>query len=105
MSRYLIVAGVALAIVALSMLLARITRNLRRRETLRRLGLPVHGPLTLRQVETLRMFEDTELKFKKSFPHVSDAQRRAMTSDVLRQKGVLPKARRGSTQGLPKSYE
>jgi hypothetical protein len=39
------------------------------------------------------MFEATEMKFKKSFPHISDAQRRAMTSDVLREKGVLPKTR------------
>ncbi len=39
------------------------------------------------------MFEATETKFKKSFPHISDAQRRAMTSDVLREEGVLPKTR------------
>ena len=93
MSHYLIVAGFALAIVVLAVLLTKLVRNLRRRETLRRMGLPLHGALTLRQAEALRMFEATEVKFKKSFPHISDAQRRAMTSDVLREKGVLPKTR------------
>ena len=90
---YLIIAGFALAIFVLAMLLTGLVRNLRRREMLRRMGLPLHGALALRQAEALRMFEATEMKFKKSFPHISDAQRRAMTSDVLRAKGVLPKTR------------
>ena len=64
---------------------------------LRKLGLPLHGALTLRQAEALRMFEATEMKFKKSFPHISDAQRRAMTSDVLRSKGILPNGKGGAT--------
>jgi hypothetical protein len=93
MSHYLIVAGFALAIFVLAVLLTRLVRNLRRREMLRRMGLPLHGALTLRQAEALQMFEATEMKFKKSFPHISEAQRRAMTSDVLREKGILPKTR------------
>ena len=93
MSYYLIVAGFALAIVVLAVFLTKLVQNIRRRETLRRMGLPLHGALTLRQVEALRMFETTEMKFKKSFPHISDAQRRAMTSDVLREKRILPKTR------------
>ena len=89
----LIVAVFTLAIVVLAVLLTKFVRNLRRREMLRRLGLPLHGALTLGQADALRMFETTEMKFKKSFPHISDAQRRAMTSDVLRERGVLPKTR------------
>ena len=97
MSHYLIAAAFALAIVVLAVLLTKLVRNLRRREMLRRLGLPLHGALTIRQAEALRAFEATEMKFKQSFPHISDAQRRAMTSDVLRSKGILPKRKGGAT--------
>ena len=93
MERYAIIAGFGVAVVVLLVLLTKLVRNLRRREMLRTMGLPLHGALTLRQAEALRMFEATETKFKKSFPHISDAQRRAMTSDVLREEGVLPKTR------------
>ena len=93
MDSYLIVGGFGAIAVIVLLLLTRIVRNLKRREALRKMGLPAHGPLTIRQAEALRMFEDTEMKFKKSFPHISEAQRRAMTNDVLREKGVLPRAR------------
>ena len=93
MDSYWIGGGFVAIVVVVLPLLTRILRNLKRREALRRMGLPAHGPLTIRQVEALRMFEDTEMKFKKSFPHISEAQRRAMTNDVLREKGVLPRAR------------
>jgi hypothetical protein len=97
MSHYLSAAAFALAIVVLTVLLTKLVRNLRRREMLRRLGLPLHGALTIRQAEALRMFEATEMKCKQSFPHISDAPRRAMTSDVLRSKGILPKRKSGGT--------
>jgi hypothetical protein len=97
MSHCLSATAFALAIVVLAVSLTKLVRNLRRREMLRRLGLPLRGALTIRRAEALRMFEATEMKYKQSFPHISDAQRRAMTSDVLRSKGILPKQKGGAT--------
>jgi hypothetical protein len=86
-------AGLAGVLALLMLLLTHLVKKAKRRETLKKLGLPLNAALTEEQAQALRTFEDTDMKLKKSFPTVSDRQRELIARDILRDKGMLPKKR------------
>ncbi|MEO8741432.1 MAG: hypothetical protein ABI537_17270 [Casimicrobiaceae bacterium] len=81
--------------ILLVLLLARLVGNSKRREVRKKLGLPVNSRLTEQESQAFMAFENTDMKLKKSFPTMSDGQRQAMAREVLRDKGVLPKKKKG----------
>ena len=91
-----IAGGLAVVVLLLVVLLARMVGNSKRREIRRKLGLPEGARLTPEQAAAFQAFENTDMKLKKSFPTMSDTQREAMAREVLRDKGVLPKQKRKS---------
>ena len=95
MGYYWIAIGIGVVFGALMPLLARRARNRRRRQTLRKLGLPTGASLTGLQLRAFRAFEDTEMRLKMSFPGIPDAQRELLVREVLDDRGLLP--RREST--------
>jgi hypothetical protein len=97
MSRYLIVAGFMLAIVVLLVLLIRLVSDHKRRQTLRKMSLPTDAPLTQLQLRAFRAFEDTDMRLRKSFPGISDAQRQVIARDILRDKGLLPRGKKSAS--------
>ena len=94
MEHYWLPIGLGLAIVVLILLLTKLVANHKRRETLVKLGLPADAKLTAQQVNAFRVFEDTDMRLRKSFPGIPDAQRALIARDVLRDKGMLPKRTR-----------
>jgi hypothetical protein len=87
-------AGVAAVALLLVLLLARLVGNAKRREIRKKLGLPEHARLTPEQEAAFMAFENTDMKLRKSFPTISDAQRESMARDILRDKGMLPRKSR-----------
>ncbi len=94
MEYYWLPIGLGLAVVVLMLLLTKLVANHKRRETLVKLGLPGDAKLTAQQLHAFRTFEDTDMRLRKSFPGVSNAQRAVIARDVLRDKGMLPKRSR-----------
>lgn len=95
MELYWVVLGFAAIVLLLILLLARLVGNAKRREIRKKLGLPATARLTPAEAEAFRTFENTDMRLKKSFPTLSDTQRQTMARDVLRDKGMLPKPKRG----------
>ena len=93
MAYYWIAIGIGVVFGALMPLLARRARNHRRRQTLRKLGLPTHAPLTGLQLRAFRAFEDTEMRLKMSFPGIPDAQRELLVRTALDDSGLLPQTK------------
>ena len=85
--------GLGVLLLLLILLLARLVSNAKKRETLKRLGLPPSAKLTPEQANAFRAFEDTDMKLKRTFPKMSDTQRRTIATDMLRDTGVIPKRR------------
>jgi flagellar biosynthesis/type III secretory pathway M-ring protein FliF/YscJ len=71
--------------------LARMVGNARRRRIRKSLGLPENSRLSEKEAQAFRAFEDTDMKLRKTFPKMSDTQRRVIARDVLRDKGILPR--------------
>ena len=94
MRHYWLAVGVGLIVVALILLLTKLVSIHERRQTLRKLGLPTDAPLTGLQLRAFHAFVDTDVRLKKSFPGISDAQRDLITRDVLHDKGLLPRRKR-----------
>ncbi|HXU66219.1 MAG TPA: hypothetical protein VN707_02560 [Casimicrobiaceae bacterium] len=90
--------GLGVVILLLGLLLARLVSSAKKREILKRLGLPVNAKLSPQQANALRAFEDTDMKLQRTFPGISDKQRHVMATDVLRDKGVLPKRRSATSK-------
>ena len=88
--------GLCTVILLLVFVLARLVSNAKKRETLKRLGLPAGAKLTLEQASALRAFENTDMKLQKTYPGMTAKQRQVIATDVLRDRGVLPKRRRPS---------
>jgi hypothetical protein len=97
MQHYWLLAAIGLCIVALVLLLTRLVANYKRRETLLKMGFSPDAPITVIQMNALRTFEDTDLRLKKSFPGISEAQRSVIVRDVLRSRGILPQRKNGAT--------
>lgn len=97
MQYYWLLAAFGLCIVFLVLLLTRLVSNHKRRQALLKLGFSPDAPITAIQMHALQTFEDTEMRLRKSFPGISEAQRAVIARDVLRDKGVLPKMKRSST--------
>ena len=83
--------GIVSALVLLVLLLVRLVARSRQRKLRRMLGLSADSRLTSKQAQALRTFEDTDVRLRKTFPNMSDAQRRSIARDVLRDQGVLPR--------------
>ena len=96
MGHYWLPIGFGLAVVVLILLLTKLVADHKRRRTLVKLGLPADARLTAQQVNAFRVFEDTDMRLRKSFPGISDAQRAVIARDVLRDKGMLPKNTRSA---------
>ena len=94
MGHYWLPIGFGLIVVALVLLLTKLVRIHERRQTLRKLGLPTDAPLTGLQLRAFHAFVDTDVRLRKSFPGISDAQRELITRDVLHDKGLLPRRKR-----------
>ena len=90
---YWVLGGFGVSITLLLVLLARLVAASRRRQTLKKLGLPVGGRLTEQHLEALHAFENTDTHLRKSFPKLSDRQRELIARDVLRDRGIIPKKR------------
>ena len=90
---YWVLLGLALSVALLLMLLARLVANSRKRQTLKKLGLPPGSRLTPQHLQALHAFEDTDTALRKSFPKLSERQREIIARDVLRDRGVIPKKR------------
>ncbi|HSQ81961.1 MAG TPA: hypothetical protein VLU54_12675 [Casimicrobiaceae bacterium] len=80
-------------VLLLVLLLARLVGNAQSRRVRKSLGLPQDSRLSEKDVQAFRAFEDTDAKLRKTFPKMSDTQRRVIARDVLRDKGLLPKKR------------
>jgi hypothetical protein len=91
---YWVPVGLAVVVLLLVLLLARLVGNAKRREIRKKLGLPERARLTPEQEAAFVAFENTDMKLKKTFPTMTDTQRQAMARDVLRDKGMLPKKSR-----------
>jgi hypothetical protein len=91
---YWVPIGFAVVVLLLIVLLARLVGNAKRKEIRRKLGLPENARLTPEQAQAFQAFETTDMKLRKSFPTMSDAQRQAMARDVLRDQGVLPQQKK-----------
>jgi hypothetical protein len=91
---YWMLLGLALALALLLMLLARLVDNSRKRQTLRKLGLPPGSRLTTQHLDALHAFENTDTHLRKSFPKLSERQREIIARDVLRDRGIIPKKRK-----------
>ena len=78
-------------VLLLVLLLARLLGNARRKRVRKALGLPENSRLSEKDAQAFRAFEDTDTKLRKTFPRMSDTQRRVIARDVLRDKGLLPK--------------
>ncbi len=89
--------GLGLAVVVLLLLLTKLVANHKRRRTLIKLGLPADARLTSQQLNAFRVFEDTDVRLRKSFPGIPDVQRAAIARDLLRDKGMLPKRTRSAS--------
>src|SRR5205085_8251376 len=98
MNQLYLFVGLGVVLIVLMLLLAHLVAKAKRRETLKKLGLPLSASLTAQQAQAFRTFEDTDMKLKKSFPTVSDTQRELMARDVLRDRGMLPKQKRSSAK-------
>jgi hypothetical protein len=94
---YWVPVGLAVVVLLLVLLLARMVGNAKRREIRKKLGLPEHARLTAEQQQAFMAFENTDMKLKKTFPTMSDTQRQAMARDVLRDRGMLPKKTKAKT--------
>ena len=91
MEMYWVPVGLLVVLVLLVLVLARLVANAKRREIRKKLGLPERARLTPEQQADFMAFENTDMKLKKSFPTMTDTQRRSMARDVLRDRGMLPK--------------
>jgi len=91
---YWVLLGLAIVVVLLLMLLAHMVANSRKRETLKKLGLPPGSRLTTQQLEALHAFENTNTHLRNSFPKLSNRQREVIARDVLRDRGIIPKKRK-----------
>ena len=78
-------------VIVLVVLLATLLGNARRKRVRKALGLPENSRLSEKEAHAFRAFEDTDAKLRKTFPKMSDTQRRVIARDVLRDKGLLPK--------------
>lgn len=90
---YWVLFGLALTVALLLILLVRMVAASRRRQTLKKLGLPAGSRLTAQHLEALHAFENTDTHLRKSFPKLSDRQREVIARDVLRDRGIIPKKR------------
>jgi len=91
---YWVLLGLAIVVVLLLMLLAHMVANSRKRETLKKLGLPPGSRLTTQQLEALHAFENTNTHLRNSFPKLSNRQREVIGRDVSRDRGIIPKKRK-----------
>ena len=82
--------GIVVALVLLVVLLVRLVAGSRQRRLRRLLGLSPDSRLTTKEAQALQAFEDTDMRLRKTFPKMSDTQRRSIARDVLRDRGVLP---------------
>ena len=104
---YWLLLGLAATVALLLMLLAHLVTKSRKRQTLKKLGLPPGSRLTTQQLEALHAFENTSTQLRKSFPKLSDQQREVIARDVLRDRGIIPKKRKpgahsSTTAGMQK---
>ena len=90
--------GFAVVALLLVLLLARVVGNSQRRRIRKQLGLPLSSRLSPKEALAFRAFEDTDIKLKKSFPTMSDTQRRSMAREVLRDKVVIAKRKKSVPQ-------
>jgi hypothetical protein len=91
---YWVAIGFVVVILLLIVILARLVGTAKRRDIRRKLGMPLDAKLTDQQAQAFRTFEDTDMRLKKTFPTMSDAQRESMAREVLRDKGMLPKRKK-----------
>ena len=85
---YWVLLGLAATVALLLMLLAHLVTNSRKRQTLKKLGLPPGSRRTTQQLGALHAFENTNTQLRKSFPKLSDQQREVIARDVLRDRGI-----------------
>lgn len=101
MQHYGLLAAFGAGIVILVLLLTGLVANHKRRQTMIKMGFSTKAPITLMQLDALRAFEDTDMRLRKSFPGISEAQRAVIARDVLRDKGLLPKKGKADPGGSP----
>ena len=83
--------GIAAALALLAVLFVRLVARSRQRTLRRLLGMPADRMLSAKDAQALRAFEDTDMRLRRTFPKMSDTQRRSIARDVLRDQGVLPR--------------
>ena len=91
MNHYLPVIALVFLLVVLMLLLTKLVSDHKRRQMIRKLGLPSDAPLTELQLRAFRAFEDTDMRLRKSYPGISEAQRELIARDILRDRGLLPR--------------
>ena len=95
---YWILLGLGGVIALLLVLLASLVASSRRRQTLKKLGIPAGSRLTAQHLDALHAFENTDTHLRKSFPKLSDRQREVIARDVLRDRGIIPKKRQSAAR-------
>jgi hypothetical protein len=98
----LLLAGLALGFVVV-IAIATIRTKTRQRNIRKALGLPARMESSSAEAQArlaVRVFEQTDLRLTTTAPGMSKEERREMATAIVKEKGLLPKARR--KKGAPR---